>query len=90
MFNDKYLIYYYNAFQGKSLWSPPLDAIVHEAINARPPTYIELAGGSSSYGKNNEILVGPKVKFLISNKVSYNKQMKISINRLTHLSSFSC
>jgi hypothetical protein len=48
--------YYFNAAQNRSLWIAPQDSIVHEAVNARPPTYIELAGASSSYGKSNEIL----------------------------------
>jgi hypothetical protein len=48
--------YFYNAGQNRSLWMPPPDSIVHEAINMRPPTYMELAGASSSYGKSSEVL----------------------------------
>lgn len=47
--------YFYNAGQNRSLWTPPPDSIVHEAINIRPPTYMELAGASSSYGKSSEV-----------------------------------
>ena len=44
-------VYFYNAAQNRSLWSPPrTDSIIHEAANARPPTYLELVGVSSSYG----------------------------------------
>ena len=43
-------VYFYNAAQNRSLWVPPTDSIIHEAVNARPPSYIELAGASSSYG----------------------------------------
>jgi|EP00596_Hydrurales_sp_CCMP1899_P004262 hypothetical protein len=49
-------IFYFNAAQNRSLWIAPQDSIIHEAVNARPPTYIELAGASSSYGKSNEIV----------------------------------
>lgn len=47
--------YFYNAGQNRSLWMPPPDSIVHEAINIRPPTYMELAGASSGYGKSSEV-----------------------------------
>lgn len=49
-------IYFYNAAQNRSLWVPPADSIIHEAINAKPPSYIELSGASSSYGKYSEIV----------------------------------
>lgn len=49
-------IYFYNAAQNRSVWVPPADSIIHEAINAKPPTYIELSGASSSYGKYSETL----------------------------------
>lgn len=46
--------YFYNSAQNRSVWIPPPESIIHEAINMRPPTYIELAGASSSYGKSSE------------------------------------
>ena len=49
-------IYFYNAAQNRSVWVPPSDSIIHEAANARPPSYIELSGASSSYGKFSETL----------------------------------
>ena len=48
--------YYYNAAQNRSLWTPPPDSVVHEAINIRPPTYVEIAGATSSYGRTPEIM----------------------------------
>jgi hypothetical protein len=47
--------YFYNSAQNRSVWIPPPESIIHEAINMKPPTYIELAGASSSYGKSSEI-----------------------------------
>ena len=30
-------IFYYNCTLSKSMWHPPQDAVVHDAVNARPP-----------------------------------------------------
>ena len=38
-------VYYYNAALNKSQWSPPSDAIVHEAVNAKPPLKKEVEEG---------------------------------------------
>ena len=46
--------YYFNAAQNRSLWAPPADSEVHDAAGLKIPTYLELSGASSSYGKYAE------------------------------------
>jgi hypothetical protein len=67
-------IYYFNAAQNRSLWIAPQDSIVHEAVNARPPTYIELAGASSSYGKSNEIVSSAPQEYVPENYSTNSEQ----------------
>lgn len=33
--------YYYNSARNLSVWTPPADAVIHEAINAKPPVRVE-------------------------------------------------
>ena len=47
--------YYYNAALNRSVWEPPPSDLsnVHVAPNLKPPTSLDLAGASSSYGTSS-------------------------------------
>ena len=47
--------YYYNAALNRSVWEPPPSDLsnVHVAPNLKAPTYLDLAGASSSYGTSS-------------------------------------
>ncbi len=42
-------VFYFNAAVNRSVWSPPNDAVIHEAPNAKPPSQSELINSNDNF-----------------------------------------